>query len=372
MKGILKVFFLLVGVFSTSFILNLHFQWITVESVRETLEALRASPHAALWIALVVIAVLSIDSVLAVPTITTIVLAGYFLGPVQGGTSASIGILIAGSICFWGSRLGGERFLRKIVAEDEARRLRVWFENSGGLALLLSRALPMLPEVLSCLAGMSGMKAARYYLLFALGNVPFAFLAAYAGSRSSLDKPWPALVVGMGVPAVAYLIWFLLGRRRTEVATPEIVEREIELRLEISGIDPRRPGRLHVYLFGPDGFPKDHGAALQKEVLAVQGEVASYRVSTRLAGSVAIKIVHDEEDRGGMRKRFRWIPDFGIGYTNGARITYRVPTFDDAALRLDADVEQLRVPVRMQYLLAPAGTSRDVTTGAVVPDGSGV
>lgn len=212
MKGILKLLALLIAIFSTSFALNLYFGWITADTVRASMEALRESPDAVLWIVLIVIAVLAIDSLLAVPTITTIVLAGYFLGPLVGGAAAALGVMLAGCICFFGSRFGGDRIFRAIVSPEEGARLQAWFESSGALALLLSRSLPMLPEVLSCVAGMSGMRALRYLTLFALGNIPFVFLAAWAGSQSSLEKPWPALIVGMGLPAIAWLVYYARER----------------------------------------------------------------------------------------------------------------------------------------------------------------
>ncbi len=216
MKGIIKLFAILIAVFSTSFALNLVFGWITAESVNATLSALRSSPNATVWLAAVVVAVLAVDSVLAVPTITTIILAGYFLGPVAGGFAASGGVMFAGAICFFGSRLGGERFFHAIVSPEEGARLKAWFASAGGLALLLSRSLPMLPEVLSCIAGMSGMRAVSFFALFAAGNIPFVFLAAWAGSESSFEKPWPALLVGMGMPALAWLGWYLYKRLRAQ------------------------------------------------------------------------------------------------------------------------------------------------------------
>ncbi len=217
MKGPIKLALILFVVFQTLFFFNYTFGWITVDNVRALLASLQASPRAALWIALLVIAVLAVDSVLAVPTTATAILAGYFLGMLTGGAATSLGLMIAGSICFFGSRYGGDRLFRMIVPDDENERLRDWFEASGGLALIICRALPMLPEVLSCLAGISGMRTAKYYLLFAAGNIPFAFLAAYAGSISSLEQPWPALAVGVGLPALAWVVWYFLKMRSRDI-----------------------------------------------------------------------------------------------------------------------------------------------------------
>lgn len=214
MKGVFKLALGLLLFFSCMFLLNTIFGWINAKTVRAFIDALLASPDAPYWIAATVIALLAVDSVIAVPTITTIVLGGYFLGPIHGGLAASIGVLCAGWICYCGGRFGGERFLRKLIDAAEAERLRVWFAKTGGLALMLSRCLPMLPETLSCLAGISRMSFWRYSLIFAAGNIPYAFLAAWAGSKSDLANPWPALVVGVGVPALAWLVWLLVNRSR--------------------------------------------------------------------------------------------------------------------------------------------------------------
>lgn len=160
MKGPIKLALILFAVFQTLFFANYTFGWITVDNVRALLASMQSAPP--LWIALLVIGLLTVDSVLAVPTTATAILAGYFLGTLAGGAATSVGLMFAGSICFYGSRYGGDRLIRLIVPDDENETLRDWFENSGGLALLICRALPMLPEVLSCLAGYSGMRAAKY------------------------------------------------------------------------------------------------------------------------------------------------------------------------------------------------------------------
>lgn len=206
----------LFAVFTALFALNMYFGWITPENLEAWLSAIQNSPDAALWLTAAIILVLSIDSVLTVPTLTTVALAGFFLGPIQGGLVASIGLMSAGSICFFGSRYGGSNLFRRMVDGEEAERLGEWFHRSGGLALILSRALPMFPEVLSVLAGLSGIRAALYYLYFGLGSIPYAFLVAWAGSESSLQDPWRVLAIGVGIPAVAWLVYYTTGLRRAK------------------------------------------------------------------------------------------------------------------------------------------------------------
>lgn len=229
-RGIILLTAGLFAAFTSLFLFNLYSGWITPDRLERWFTELQARPEARLWLALAVIAVLSIDSVLTVPTLTTVALAGYCLGPLTGGLCASVGMLLAGSICYYGARWSNrsqsnsstgpnekdekaDGIFQKILSGSEVERLAEWFHRSGGLALILSRALPMFPEVLSCLAGVSRLPAARFYLYYGLGTVPYGFLVAYAGSASSRANPWPVLAIGLGIPAMAYLVYYLRGLR---------------------------------------------------------------------------------------------------------------------------------------------------------------
>ena len=198
----------LLAVFCAGFVLNSIFGWITIEGVRAALTKLHAEPRSAIWIAGAVILLLSVDSLLSVSTLATVTLAGFFLGPVLGGSVSSVGLLAAGSLCFFGSRYGGPKILRHLSTDASSDRLKQWFAAHGGLALILARAVPMLPELLSCLAGLSKMRVPAFYFYFSLGSIPYAFLAAWAGSQSSLEYPWPAVLTGIAIPALSTLIWY--------------------------------------------------------------------------------------------------------------------------------------------------------------------
>lgn len=184
--------------------------------VRRLLEASRQRP---VLVFALVIAVLAVDSVLTVPTITTVLAAGYLLGPWWGALASFSGVMSAGSICYWGGRAwGAARWLKgqavDVTADEREREV-------GAAALLVARAAPMLPEVLSALAGSRRMPAERYYLYFALGNLPFAVLLSYAGSVSTLERPWPAVAAALVVPAAgaAFMLWRRLSRRRAPRAS---------------------------------------------------------------------------------------------------------------------------------------------------------
>jgi len=176
--------------------LNLVWGWFDADDVRRVLESASDRP---VLVGTLVVGVLAVDSLLSVPTMGTAALAGYLLGAWWGAACSSIGVMFAGSICYFGARLfGGGRAGEQVRAE---------VGGVGATPLLFSRALPMLPEILSAIAGVARMPYRRYAFWFALGNVPWVVLAAFAGSRSGVDRPWPAITAAIGIPlllAAAY------------------------------------------------------------------------------------------------------------------------------------------------------------------------
>lgn len=191
MKKTAKLAAIMVATFLSIGALNYVFGWISADALEAWLLAMKERP----WLlALAIVAVLSVDSLLSIPTIATGIAAGYLLGPVAGGTATAVGVLSAGSICYWSAKLSGKS---GFVSPETLSEIRSTVGDVGPVPLMISRAAPMLPEVLSVLAGVGNMPTKKYYLYFALGNVPVAFALAFAGSISSAESPLPAIVASI-------------------------------------------------------------------------------------------------------------------------------------------------------------------------------
>jgi uncharacterized oxidoreductase len=269
MSTTLKAALLLALAFASTFSLNLAFGWLAPSDIQAWLQAAAARP------ALVfagVVAVLAVDSVLAVPTMTTIIVGGHLLGPVAGSAAAMVGLLLAGSICYWGARLVGAT---RWVSPESLERVRRTVGAVGPVPLLLSRALPILPEVLSALAGAGRMPAHRYYAWFALGNVPAAVLGAVAGDRSTLDAPWPALVVGLGLPALTALALVLTrkrGRLESSISS-EKEEQAMSAKVVLITGGTHGVGRALVEKYARAGWRVATCARREAELRALEREV---------------------------------------------------------------------------------------------------
>lgn len=212
MKSLLKVGLTLGLVFLSTFIVIKATGVLTVDDIKEWLEtAHRTSPH---LIGIIISGILFADLFVAVPTLTTSIFGGYFLGFELGLFYVLLGYSLAGGVGYGISRLVGRRILTA-VTKDESKIAEMddLFHRHGLVVLSLARAVPILAEVSACLAGATRMPLGRFVLGWSINSVPYALIATYAGSTSSLDDPMPALYAAFGLTGVLWSAWYLFRRQ---------------------------------------------------------------------------------------------------------------------------------------------------------------
>ncbi len=211
MKTLLKTMLVIALAFASTFILGRALGILTEDNVRLWLET--ASTLSAWTVFAVVVALLFIDLFVAVPTLTIVILGGFFLGFEVGLLAAMLGSFLAAFIGYALCWRWGEPALAKVVRDDDQRAdMREAFQAHGPGMILLARAAPILPEVTACMAGMTRMPLARFALFWAIGTLPYMAIAAYAGSVSSFDDPLPAIYAALGLYAVMWTGWFVYRR----------------------------------------------------------------------------------------------------------------------------------------------------------------
>jgi uncharacterized membrane protein YdjX (TVP38/TMEM64 family) len=165
------------------------------------------------WAWLAAIGLIVSDLILPVPATTVIALLGMTYGPWLGGFIGGCGTLLAGLVAYGGCRLLGDRFVRFLVGEANLGRLQKFFARHGLWAIALTRWMPLLPEALCCLAGMSRMRFWPLFLALACGSFPMGFTFALLG-QAYLDRPLTGLVISALIPlAVWPPIHYLLRRK---------------------------------------------------------------------------------------------------------------------------------------------------------------
>lgn len=212
MKDLLKIALVLGLAFASTFVIMQSTGLVTEEGVK-TWFAYVQSIHPA-WIVVLVIALLVLDLFIAVPTMTTILLAGFLLGPWLGGATSAAGLMLLGATGFMlGKRYGRPILLRLLKDEERLGEIEKAFAKNDLLTLFVCQALPILPELTCTLAGISRMKPTRFAFGYGVGVVPFAFIVAYAGSISTVSDPWPAIYTATGLSTGLLLAWTMLQRR---------------------------------------------------------------------------------------------------------------------------------------------------------------
>lgn len=215
MKPLFKVMAILSLSFAATFILVNASGIITIDKIEHWLTSAQAVSPA--YVASIILLILFLDLFIAVPTLTVTILAGHFLGPALGAASALGGMALAAIAGYWGSYIFGSQVLSHILKDAKKQvELTHAFQQHGFIMILLARAVPILPEVTACMAGMTRMHFLRFCTAWCLNSVPYVGIATYAGSISSTSNPKPAVFAAIGLTGLLWLSWLIFSKMKSQ------------------------------------------------------------------------------------------------------------------------------------------------------------
>jgi len=218
MKSLLKVFLIIATCFAATFLLIKFTGILTLTQIEGWL--LQAKELSPVYVGVIVALLLFADLFIAIPTLTVMILAGYFLGHSYGALAAFTGIMLAGICGYALSRYYGD-FILGFLVKDESKRNDVisTFQEHGFVMILLSRTMPILPETTACLSGMTRMPFNKFLLAWLMSSVPYLLIATYAGSISTIENPMPAILTAIGISAFLWVSWFFYHRRNNKISS---------------------------------------------------------------------------------------------------------------------------------------------------------
>ena len=198
--------------FAITFIIVKFTGILTIDQIEIWLT--HAQNNSILYVAVIICLLLFCDLFIAIPTLTVTIFSGYFLGHIMGAVVAFTGMFLAG-ICGYGlSRYYGEKLLTFLVKDQIKRSEAIKaFEQHGFVMILLSRALPILPEVSACLSGMTGMPIKKFIFAWLMSTLPYVLIATFVGSISSFDNPKPAIYGALGISLFLWTAWYCYHRK---------------------------------------------------------------------------------------------------------------------------------------------------------------
>ena len=157
--------------------------------------------------ALAVVGLLAADLFLPIPSSIIMVLSGAAFGVLWGSLLSFAGSVGGEWLGFELTRKYGRRASRTIVSDDDLAQLERMFARHGPAAVMVTRALPVVMETMSVVAGLSRMSRAKFLLASLVGTAPIVVVYAYAGAVSRrFESIIPAVVMLLAVGGCAW-IW---------------------------------------------------------------------------------------------------------------------------------------------------------------------
>lgn len=204
MRRAIALFAIVAGVVIGSKLLLENLLGISLEPFARSWMAAPGWPAAA-----VVIGLLAIDLLIPVPSSIVMVLSGAVFGVWWGAVLAFIGSVGGEWLGFeLARRYGASWFSRLIGDEAERSRLDRILATHGAAAVAVTRALPIVMETMSVVAGLSAMPRRTFLLASAIGTAPIVIVYAYAGAASrQAGSLVPAIVILVAVAAGGWF-WY--------------------------------------------------------------------------------------------------------------------------------------------------------------------
>lgn len=163
------------------------------------------------WVA--IIALLMSDLVLPIPATPVMSAAGYIYGAVVGGLISALGSFLAGMTGYGLCRAFGRGIAVRLAGEKEMTEHETLFQRSGPWLVAASRWLPLLPEVVSCLAGLTRMPLRVFAVALGCGSIPLGFVYAGIGAAGQ-DYPRLALALSVLAPPILWAVMRPFVRRK--------------------------------------------------------------------------------------------------------------------------------------------------------------
>ena len=203
--------------FTFMFIVAEQAGWMESQWVTAKIEQIQEMPAGTALAGVAIAGLLTVDLLLPVPSSVLMTMAGAVLGFTLGWAANLVGAMGSAVLGFWLCRKWGKPMFDRLVNPRDAARITRFFERYGVWAILLSRSVPMLTEIISCLAGLSAMRGRLFFLVALLGTWPLCIVYAWAGDRAlgASSLGW-AVVMAFVLPAIGFGILRLLGKGRAK------------------------------------------------------------------------------------------------------------------------------------------------------------
>lgn len=156
-----------------------------------------------------IVGLLAVDVFLPIPSSLIMILSGAVFGVWWGAVLAFCGSIGGEWFGFEMARRYGTGLSSRFVGDAaEMQRLNQILRTHGAAAVVVTRALPVVMETMSVVAGLSTMPRRTFLVASILGTAPIVAVYAYAGAMSrETGSLVPAIVILVAVAAAGW-VWY--------------------------------------------------------------------------------------------------------------------------------------------------------------------
>lgn len=165
-----------------------------------------------------IVAALATDLVLPIPSSVVSTYGGGVLGILPATLASWLGMTIGAVLGFGLARSFGEPLARRFANPEDLQRMTGLSRRFGPLALVLTRALPILAEACVLLMGASRLSWSRFLLPVVLSNLAISLTYAVFGRYFSDIDALPAAIVASAIVPLAAALFI---RRRLPLLSLE-------------------------------------------------------------------------------------------------------------------------------------------------------
>lgn len=160
------------------------------------------------WTAVAIVLGLAVDILLPIPSSVLLVFAGRSFGGWSGAAVGWLGLNLSAAVGFWGSRRFGQPIVERFSSSADVGGFESIDARIGWWSLVACRPLPILAEASVIFAGLSEMRARRFWppIIFANGIIAalYAMLGDYAARQQWFSA---AVIASMVLPLLFIVVW---------------------------------------------------------------------------------------------------------------------------------------------------------------------
>ena len=148
---------------------------------------------------------LASDLLLPIAATAVIAALGFVYGPLWGGLIGTAGGVLGGALGYGLCRGFGRPLALRLLGSRDLEQGERLFARAGGWLVVLSRWLPIFPEVIACMAGLSRMPPWTFLIALLCGSAPLGFAFAAIG-YAGVEHPLLAIALSALAPPLLWLV----------------------------------------------------------------------------------------------------------------------------------------------------------------------